>query len=106
MEYHRVTTIVQHQGNHHSGARYMSHVDVQTDLSHLADRPYEDLDAETREWWDEVLDDLHAIEVEIAELRAEERELVWERAALDSEPGDVEDFPGWLRYIKDSALAD
>jgi hypothetical protein len=71
------TTIDQHRGIHDpSGLPIYALTDVVTDLSPYADRAWDDLSADDREWWVDVTSAYHAARVALASLEADARERI------------------------------
>lgn len=106
MSYIRRTTINQRRGDHSPGLHLFEHTDIITDLSGWAECHYEDLTLEDQEWWDTVLDDVHAAELAIASLDADERHAVEEGLRYARACNDLEDLATHLRDTMDGVLAD
>jgi len=69
-----ITTIDQHRGDHHTGMRMMELVEIRTQFSdYCQDKRWERMSEHDRDWWAELLADLHAARVELASLDADLR---------------------------------
>lgn len=101
-----ITTVDQHRGTHHTGGTIRQLVDVRTSYGDHSQEPWESLSAADRAWWAEVLEDIHAAEVELAELDADHRARAHE-VILDADIDRVEDEAACIRKaIADTAQAD
>jgi len=105
MSYIRRSTIDQHRGEESPGLHHFALTDIVTDLSGWAECHYEDLTLEDQEWWDTVLDDVHAAELAIGLLDADERHAVEDALLEGDECREAGDLAAQLRYTMTDVLA-
>lgn len=91
------TTVDQDRGPHSSGARYRQLTDVVTQFSDYSLFSWDSLDTQDREWWTDLLAELHEARVALAELPQEARSEVEER--LLDEHCNIEDTASVIRRI-------
>jgi len=91
--YTRTTTIEQVIGTHSAtGLPEVRQHDVVTDLSARADLPWDELADADRDWWNDVLDAVHAVDVRVATLSPAERVVAEEALTTAGETCDLEDL--------------
>lgn len=89
------TTVDQDRGPHSSGARYTQLIDVITSYSDYSPVAWETLGPDDREWWTDLLADIHAARVALAELPQEARERAEEK--ITDTDCDLEQCAGVIR---------